>query len=278
MLHTDIHQGASVENSWKQVHNNKCFFFQTHVSPKIPWMPEVSVRASSACRRLAFAASPLNSVAPNEKKKTLWHPGYSNNWNRQSRKQKFTMTATRKRRINLSKMKIVKFLFQTAECDDFSFSTTPVLRSAKTWSEAKASPIKCFVSHRPTDPFFWKLSKTKIKITCKEASTLVYNTSTRSCLINTNHRYFVFVAFLDIWSLFWLRTKGPRHQAFVLSSQAFAGTQNSSWLLFIYFFCPTDRPTFTRGRAMGNETFYWDGLTVFTRISVALNNRLPRSA
>ena len=28
-----------------------------------------------------------------------------------------------------------------------------------------------------------------------------------------------------------------------------------------FFFCPTDRPTFTRGRAMGNETFYGDGLT-----------------
>ena len=27
-----------------------------------------------------------------------------------------------------------------------------------------------------------------------------------------------------------------------------------------FFFCLTDRPTFTRGRAMGNETFYWDGL------------------
>ena len=26
MLHTDIHQGPSVEISWKQVHNNKCFF------------------------------------------------------------------------------------------------------------------------------------------------------------------------------------------------------------------------------------------------------------
>ena len=30
---------------------------------------------------------------------------------------------------------------------------------------------------------------------------------------------------------------------------------------FFFFFCPTDRPTFTRGRAMGNETFYGDGLT-----------------
>ena len=27
-----------------------------------------------------------------------------------------------------------------------------------------------------------------------------------------------------------------------------------------FFFCPTDRPTFTRGRAMGNKTFYGDGL------------------
>ena len=34
------------------------------------------------------------------------------------------------------------------------------------------------------------------------------------------------------------------------------------------FFCPTDRPTFTRGRAMGNETFYWDGI-----ISGKLNNK-----
>ena len=29
---------------------------------------------------------------------------------------------------------------------------------------------------------------------------------------------------------------------------------------FFIFFCPTDLPTFTRGRAMGNETFYGDGL------------------
>ena len=26
------------------------------------------------------------------------------------------------------------------------------------------------------------------------------------------------------------------------------------------FFCPTDRPTFTKGKAMGNETLYGDGL------------------
>ena len=40
---------------------------------------------------------------------------------------------------------------------------------------AKAIPIKRFVSHRPTDPFFGKSKKKKkIRITSKEASTLVY--------------------------------------------------------------------------------------------------------
>ena len=31
---------------------------------------------------------------------------------------------------------------------------------------------------------------------------------------------------------------------------------------FFFFFCPTDRPTITRGRTMGNATFYGDGLIV----------------
>ena len=30
--------------------------------------------------------------------------------------------------------------------------------------------------------------------------------------------------------------------------------------LFPFFFCPNDRPTLTRGRAMGNGTLNWDGL------------------
>jgi len=39
----------------------------------------------------------------------------------------------------------------------------------------KAIPIKCFVSHRPTDPIFWKsiIKKQKSRTTCKEASTLI---------------------------------------------------------------------------------------------------------
>ena len=30
--------------------------------------------------------------------------------------------------------------------------------------------------------------------------------------------------------------------------------------VFFFFFCPIDRPTITRDGAMGDETFYWDGL------------------
>ena len=49
-----------------------------------------------------------------------------------------------------------------------------------------------------------------------------------------------------------------------------------------FFFGPTDRPTFTRGRAKGNETFYWDGhnrdrrkqngdiITIFSLITIIL--------
>ena len=31
---------------------------------------------------------------------------------------------------------------------------------------------------------------------------------------------------------------------------------------FFFFFCPTDRLTFTREKAMRNETLFWDGLTL----------------
>ena len=40
-----------------------------------------------------------------------------------------------------------------------------------------------------------------------------------------------------------------------------------SFLYFIFFFCPTERPTFTRGRAMGNEPCYWDGLIIVYNVS-----------
>ena len=42
----------------------------------------------------------------------------------------------------------------------------------------EAIPLKCFVSHRPTDPFFFEKLKEKDKILdspAKEASASVYN-------------------------------------------------------------------------------------------------------
>ena len=68
----------------------------------------------------------------------------------------------------------------------------------------EAIPIKCFVSHRPTDPFFGTVKKKKknYRITCKEASTLIYKHTILSLILTpivlNYHRYFVFVAFLDI--------------------------------------------------------------------------------
>ena len=59
------------------------------------------------------------------------------------------------------------------------------------WNWTKAIPIKCFVSHRPTDPFLWKSKKKKSKKKKKIPESLVkkevlWFTSTRSCLSNTN--------------------------------------------------------------------------------------------
>ena len=48
------------------------------------------------------------------------------------------------------------------------------LESAMRYVSSKAIPIKCFVSHRATDPFFWKSPKKKSRITRKETSTLLY--------------------------------------------------------------------------------------------------------
>ena len=40
--------------------------------------------------------------------------------------------------------------------------------------------------------------------------------------------------------------------------------------VFVFvLFCPTDRVTFARERAMGNETFYWDGLNNFFALKFA---------
>ena len=40
------------------------------------------------------------------------------------------------------------------------------------WRACKAIPIKCFVSHRPTDPFFFEKKKKNPDSLVKEASNL----------------------------------------------------------------------------------------------------------
>ena len=67
----------------------------------------------------------------------------------------------------------------------------------------KVIPIKCFFSHRPTDPFFFGNVKKKkhqnhlwrSMYFSLQAHDIVLFTST----VLNYHRYFVFVAFLDIW-------------------------------------------------------------------------------
>ena len=66
-------------------------------------------------------------------------------------------------------------------------------------SEYKAIPIKCFVSHRPSDPFFGKVKKKKNPESLVKKQVLEF-TSTRSCLINTN--CLKLPSILRFWSLF----------------------------------------------------------------------------
>ena len=47
---------------------------------------------------------------------------------------------------------------------------------------------------------------------------------------------------------------------------------------FFFSFCPTDRPTFTKGRAMGNETFYWDGIMNLPFTSAVKNTTQTQSS
>ena len=121
----------------------------------------------------------------------------------------------------------------------------------------KAISTKCFVSHRPTGPFFWKSKKKNPRITCKEASNLIH--SIRSCLINTNC--------LKLSSI--LRFCSLLRHLIVLLIYIFYRLIISCRLnvrfnmqscVHSFFFCPTSRPTFTRGTTMGKETVYGDGL------------------
>ena len=135
----------------------------------------------------------------------------------------------------------------------------------------KAISIKCFVSDRLTDPFFWK-SRKKNSI-CKEASTLVYT----NCLKLSSTLHFCSL-FRHLVVLFLLELKDHITKVSYLAARPSLALRTLH-VFFLFFFCPTDRPTFMRGRAMGNETFYWDGLTIifYARLPAAVQEISPCS-
>ena len=101
----------------------------------------------------------------------------------------------------------------------------------------KAIPINCLVSHRPTDPLFFK-------VPFKE---------------NITDPYF--------WKFQW------KKKVFNLKELYYFEI-----IFWLFFFYPIDRPNLSRWRAMGNKTFYWDGLNNFKKIFsllFRLTNNLP---
>ena len=131
----------------------------------------------------------------------------------------------------------------------------------------------------PDRPIFWKSKKGKLPESLVKKLVLKF-TSTRSCLINTNClklssilrfcSLFRHLIVLLVYIFYHLITKkGARNQVFILSSPALTSTQIPSCVHSFFFFCSTDRPNFTRGRAMGKETFYWDGLVVIRALSIS---------
>ena len=122
--------------------------------------------------------------------------------------------------------------------------------------------MKCFVSHRPTNPFFWKSKKKKKK---KIQESLVKKpvlsfTSTRSCLINTNclklssilrfcsvFRHLIVLLIYVFYHLIISRTLNVRF--------------NMQSCVHSFFFCPTDRPTHLHERG-GWETKHFTGMAL----------------
>ena len=112
----------------------------------------------------------------------------------------------------------------------------------------------------PDWPIFlekWKKKKKNSRITCKEGTTLIYK---HTILSNTNclklSSILRFVAFLDIFY----------HLIISCRLNVRFNMQSCVHSFFFFFARPTDRPTFTWGRAMGNETFYGGGLTISKQI------------
>ena len=116
-------------------------------------------------------------------------------------------------------------------------------------------PHKMFRFPSPDRPIFFGKVKKRIRITCKEAVTLVYKHTI--LLINTNCLKLssilrfsgIFRHLVVLFLLYHLVTnEGARNQAFLLSSPVFTGTQNPSCVHSLFFARPTDPPSREGGR------------------------------
>ena len=76
------------------------------------------------------------------------------------------------------------------------------------------------------------------------------------------HRYYVFKGCLDINLLPSDYISYRLNVRFNIICKS--KLEHKVFILFFFFARPTDRPTITRDRAMGNETFYWHGLSLYT--------------
>ena len=118
-----------------------------------------------------------------------------------------------------------------------------ITRSEMFWNNL-GHPNKMFGFPSPDRPiFFEKWKKEKIQIHRSKKQVLCF-TSTRSCFNNN---------WYDVMSLSLINID----TTFLKAVKTFDSRVN---IHSFFFFFPTDRPTITRDGAMGNETFYWDGL------------------
>ena len=117
----------------------------------------------------------------------------------------------------------------------------------------------------PDEPIFGKSKKKNSESLVKKQ--LLQFTSTRSCLITTN--CLKLSSRLRFCSLFRFGSPVPvipsdyERKDHVIKLSYW---HSEPFMCSFLFFCPTDRPNFTRGNAMGNETFYCDGLTAVKHV------------
>ena len=129
----------------------------------------------------------------------------------------------------------------------------------------KANPMKYFVSHRPTDPMFWKSKKKRFPDLFPAFFFRVFRSFDSCNYILKSLRHISHPR----------KTSSNTIVSEKILVQNFRGgeatIQTPAVRIFYHypivycsfsFFCPTDWPTFTGERAMGKETFHGDGLNM----------------